>query len=323
MATPAKSLSTKPPDDAERRSNEALIRELRDQGTFETPLETQTREEVIGSLRKIANKFVAEVARQKEPRNAVLIRDARAFIFTYGSYRLGVYGPGSDIDSVCIAPNYVTYNEFFALFPRLLLKMTGPGEVKDLSTVDSAAVPIIKFEYRGISIDLIFSAIQSLKQLPMNKSWNLADVNLLRGMSNEMSRSLSGPRVADEILRCVPEEHTFKLALRAVKLWAKRRGLYGAMYGWPGGVAWAIMVARICIYYPKANSAMIVKRLFMVMLKWAWPDPIRLVDKIQDAGLGLNSWNPQVSQVETPVYPSVLGLTWNSFIPVTGGMSCL
>ncbi|KAK2066570.1 hypothetical protein P8C59_000375 [Phyllachora maydis] len=295
----------------EKRSNEALRRELRDQGTFESPLATQTREEVIAALRPIANRFVRMVAEEREPNNATLIRDARGFIFTYGSYRLGVVGPGSDIDTIVVAPNYVTLDDFFKIFPKLLTDMTKPGEIEDLKPVPTAFVPIIKFEFRGISIDLIFSAIKSRKQLPPDPNWSLKDVSILRGMDDTLVSALNGPRVTDAILELVPEQATFKLALRAIKLWAKRRGLYGQIYSYPGGVAWAIAVARVCQLYPRVTASVIVNKFFFVMDSWRWPLPVLLTDPV-DENLGLRTWNPtiyggnrrHIMPIITPVYPS-------------------
>ena len=159
-------ISTTLPTPAEVQASEALLEELRNQNQFESPAETDKRKQVLASLQVIADEFVRRVAREKEPTNEVLIRDARGEIFTYGSYCLGVYGPGSDIDTLVTAPRYVTREDYFKYFPGLLQEMAPKGAITDLTPVEDAFVPIIKFEYWGISIDLIFSRIATLNQFP-------------------------------------------------------------------------------------------------------------------------------------------------------------
>ena len=242
-----------------------------------------------------------KVASEVEPGNDILLKDARGKIFTYGSFRLGVYGPGSDIDTLVVAPRYVTREHYFKYFKDLLLSMAPKDAVTDLAVVTDAFVPIIKFEYWGISIDLIFSRIASMKQLPSGSDFDLKDNSLLRGLDDAELRSLNGTRVTDEILDLVPEQTTFKMALRTIKLWAQRRAIYANIMGFPGGVAWAMMVARVCQVYPKACSATIVNKFFHVMLSWPWPQPV-LLKHIEQTGPGnYRVWNPKVCDVGPPI----------------------
>ena len=234
------------------------------------------------------------VAREREPLNEVLIRDARGEIFTYGSYCLGVYGPGSDIDTLVTAPRYVTREDYFKYFPGLLEEMAPKGAITDLTPVEDAFVPIIKFEDWGISIDLIFSKIATLKQLPPHGELKLTNNEYLRGLDDRELRSLNGNRVTTEILNLVPEQSTFRLALRAIKLWAQRRAIYANIIGFPGGVVWAMLVARTCQLYPKAAAATIVAKFFQIMKIWRWPLPV-LLKKNDDGPGNMRVWNPKVS----------------------------
>ncbi|KAL7929472.1 Poly(A) polymerase [Trichoderma chlorosporum] len=298
------------PTEAEKRASDALIEELRRQKTFESPSETDKRYAVLKSLQEICNEFVRKVAREKEPKNEILIKNARGKVFTYGSFRLGVFGPGSDIDTLIVAPKYVTREDYFKHFPDLLVSMAPPGSITDLTVVTDAFVPIIKFEYSDISIDLIFSRIIQ-KQISPDFD-NLKDSSLLRGLDEAELRSLNGTRVTDEILALVPEESTFKLALRAIKLWAQRRAVYANIMGFPGGVAWAMLVARVCQLYPKAATSVIVNKFFLVIGQWRWPQPV-LLKPIGSGPLPVRVWNPKLYKgdsfhlmpVITPAYPSM------------------
>ncbi|KAI8628576.1 Poly(A) polymerase [Xylariaceae sp. FL1651] len=307
-----KPISSALPTPAESHSTNQLLEELRRQNTFESASETKKRDKVIDDLQRIADEFVRKVARAKEPHNEVLIRDARGEVFTYGSYCLGVFGPGSDIDTLVTAPRYVSRDDYFKYFPALLQEMAPPGAITDLTVVEDAFVPIIKFEYWGISIDLIFSRIATLTQFPPRHQLQLTNNEYLRGLDDRELRSLNGTRVTKEILNLVPEQSTFRTALRAIKLWAQRRAIYANIIGFPGGVVWAMMVARVCQLYPKATSATIVAKFFLVMKGWPWPLPVQL-KHMEDGPLNVRVWNPKIYKsdsfhlmpVITPAYPQM------------------
>lgn len=256
------------------------------------------RHKVLEDLQRIVDEFVRRIAKEKEPHNTALIREARGEIFTYGSFCLGVYGPGSDIDTLVCVPKYVTREHYFKHFPGILEEMAPKGAITDLTPVEDAFVPIIKFEYWAISIDLIFSRIATLTQFPPHKELYLTDNKYLRGLDDAELRSVNGTRVTNEILNLVPEQATFRLALRAIKLWAQRRAIYANIIGFPGGVVWAMLVARVCQLYPKAAAATIVAKFFQIIQRWPWPTPVML-KQMEDGPLNVRVWNPKVSCLTT------------------------
>ena len=127
----------------------------------------------------------------------------------------------------------------------------------------------IKTKFMGISIDFLFSRIA----LPrIDDSLELRDDNLLKNLDERDVRSLGGSRVTDEILHLVPNVYVFRLALRCIKLWASRRAIYSNVLGFLGGVAWAMLVARICQLYPNEVAGAIVSRFFICLL-YTSPSP--------------------------------------------------
>lgn len=301
--TPPISLTGATP--AERQLNDKLIEELKAQGSFEPEADTKKRVEVLQALQEMTSEFVRIISLRKNMSEG-MARDAGGKIFTFGSYRLGVHGPGSDIDTLVVVPKHVTRDNFFDVFEKLLQKRP---EVEELASVPDAYVPIIGFKFSGIAIDLIFAHLD-VPQVPLNLS--LEDKNLLKNVDEKDLRSLNGTRVTDDILRLVPQPIVFKHALRAIKLWAKTRGIYGNIMGFPGGVAWAMLVARICQLYPNAVSATIVGKFFHILTKWNWPQPV-LLKHIEDGPLQVRVWNPRLypqdrshrMPIITPAYPSM------------------
>lgn len=140
----------------------------------------------------------------------------------------------------------------------------------------------------------------------------MADNNILKSLDERCVRSLNGSRVTDDILRLVPNVATFRIALRTIKLWAKCRGIYSNVMGFLGGVAWAMLIARICQLYPNSCAASIVHRFFTIMSRWKWPQPV-LLRPLEDGPLQVRVWNPKLYPADrshrmpiiTPAYPSM------------------
>jgi poly(A) polymerase len=198
---------------------------------------------------------------------------------------------GSDIDTLVIAPKDVNRDDFFHYFPPIFREMSTAEDITEFITVPDAFMPIIKMEYAGVPIDLLFV---SLPQSSIPADFTPAGTNLVRGLNDVDVRALNGTRLKDELLALVPQVKSFRHATRVIKLWSSQRAIYGNVFGYPGGVAWAIMVARICQLYPFACGATIVSKFFRLMYEWSWPRPIML-QAIEEGQFGLKVWNPTVS----------------------------
>ena len=266
------------------------------------------RKTTLQLIQRITTEFVKSVSKAKNLSQSS-VDGAGGKIFTYGSYRLGVYGPGSDIDTLVVVPKHVTREDFFEHFPVTLKNMAPPGAIEEMTPVPDAFVPIIKLELSAISIDLIFARL-ALSSIPPNLT--LKDNSILRGLEDRDMRSVNGTRVTDDILDLVPQQKTFRTALRGIKLWAQRRAIYANVVGFPGGVAWAMMVARVCQLYPRATGSVVIGKFFRIMRQWKWPQPV-LLKNIEDGPLQTRVWNPKLYNgdrwhlmpVITPAYPSM------------------
>eukprot|EP00960_Hanusia_phi_P066294 766364-Hanusia_phi.AAC.3 len=143
---------------------------------------------------------------------------------------------------------------------------------------------------------------------------------------------LNGPRVTYELLRRVPNIANFKVLLRAIKLWARRREIYSNIVsalvfsrlkpdllfdkvGFPGGVAWGIMAAKVAQVYPNMCPSVLLEKFFSLYKEWNFADPIIVVppDECQ-APSGTEryvlAWDPtrhhfskRPLTVITPTYP--------------------
>nr|ACS29269.1 pap1 [Meyerozyma guilliermondii] len=298
-------ISTANPTPKENALNDSLIAELKARGSFESEQATRKRVEILALLQKMVQEFVYTVSKKKNMSDG-MAKDAGGKIFTFGSYRLGVYGPGSDIDTLIVVPKHVVREDFFTIFDQMIRQRP---ELEEITAVPDAFVPIIMIEFSGISIDLIFARL-NVSRVPLDMT--LEDNNLLKNIDENDMRALNGTRVTDQILQLVPKVTVFKHALRCIKLWAQQRAVYGNMFGFPGGVAWAMLVARICQLYPNAVSAVIVEKFFNIYTKWNWPQPV-LLKPIEDGPLQVRVWNPRLyphdrqhkMPVITPAYPSM------------------
>ncbi|NXK03076.1 PAPOG polymerase, partial [Herpetotheres cachinnans] len=296
-------ISLAPPKDIDRIHTQKLVEAMKPFGVFEDEEELNHRMVVLGKLNNLVKEWISELGESKNlPPSAVA--NVGGKIVTFGSYRLGVHTKGADIDAICVAPRHVERSDFFQSFFE---KLKRQEKIKNLRAVEDAYVPVVKFEFDGIEIDLVFAR---LSMQTVSDNLDLRDDSCLRNLDIRCIRSLNGCRVTDEILHLVPNKDNFRLTLRAIKLWAKRRGIYSNMLGFLGGVSWAMLVARTCQLYPNALASTLVNKFFLVFSKWEWPNPVMLKQP-EESNLNLPIWDPRVNPSDryhvmpiiTPAYP--------------------
>ncbi|KAJ8445846.1 hypothetical protein Cgig2_027927 [Carnegiea gigantea] len=178
-----KPISLAGPTEADHLRNAELEKFLMDSGLYESKEEAEKREEVLNRIREIVKGWVKQLTRQRGYTDQ-MVEDANALIFTFGSYRLGVsmrafpvvsegvkrergmqklgivHGPGADIDTLCVGPSYVNRDEdFFVILHNILAEIE---EVSELQPVPDAHVPVMKFKFQGVSIDLLYASVSML-----------------------------------------------------------------------------------------------------------------------------------------------------------------
>ncbi|CAI9100663.1 OLC1v1037809C1 [Oldenlandia corymbosa var. corymbosa] len=300
-----KPISRAGPSEVDILRTKDLEKFLKDSGLYESPEESAKRGDVLSRLTEIVKDWVKGITRGKGY-SGQMVEEANALILTFGSYRLGVHSPGADIDTLCVGPCYVTRDDFFCLLHYILADVEG---ITELQPVPEAHVPVMKFKFDGISIDLVFASV-SLLVVP--DDLDISDDSILYNVDDEATgRSLNGCRVADQILQLLPDVNNFQIALRCLKFWAKQRGIYSNVTGFLGGVNWALLVARVCQLYPNANPSMLVSRFFRVYTQWRWPNPVMLCEIEDNEELGFSVWDPRKNHwdrghlmpIITPAYP--------------------
>ncbi|CAI0409534.1 unnamed protein product [Linum tenue] len=194
------------PSEADIQRNANLEKFLVDSGLYETKEEAEQRQEVLGRIDQIVKAWVKQLTRLRGYTDQT-VEEANAVLFTFGSYRLGVHGPGADVDTLCVGPSYVNREEdFFIILHDLLAEME---EVTELQPVPDAHVPVMKFRFLGISIDLLYASI-SLLVVP--EDLDISNGSVLHDVDEQTVRSLNGCRVADQILKLVPNAEEIEVS---------------------------------------------------------------------------------------------------------------
>lgn len=324
--TPPISYNMPEPVDIKATSDLKMCLENHD--AYETLEGQANREVALKCLHQLLVDWVQIVGNRKRIKSEYLVDGGGVQLRVYGSQRLGVHSPAADIDVLCIAPYFITREDFFTDLCGILREksklsdglsnMYSSSNKKSCNALDDksfdvsfvtpipeAYTPVIKFCLNEQSIDMIFvSLTENVCKVPIPPTIDILDIQYVRGLDDKGIRSINGCRVTERILQLVPDVEVFCMALRTIKLWARNRGIYSNVLGFLGGVNYAILVAFICQRYINASPSMIVRTFFKFYCQWRWPHAI-LLTPIEDKSAQIMGINVDSDKPDDPLAAAI------------------
>jgi poly(A) polymerase len=167
----------------------------------------------------------------------------------YGSYLLGTGSASSDVDAVAVGPSHLSREDFAQVLIEALSQQdkTASGRF-----VADAAIPMVKLSLEDVHFDVSYASRPEGVE-PCSPAELLAQ----HGEQLDIAgfRSLNGWADTSALLEAVAREGAgtehFRAVLRAVRAWAKARGVYSHALGYLGGLSWAVMAAWSCMRAPR------------------------------------------------------------------------
>ncbi|KAF9869229.1 endonuclease/Exonuclease/phosphatase [Colletotrichum karsti] len=184
----------------------ALKRCLEHLDVVPTDRDESDRKRVLEVLQQILLETDHSTDEQARGRPAIVLSPV-------GSYGLGVWSKSSDIDCLCIGS--ISPRVFFTLARQRLRKSASAG-VRVLRKVKAKTGTMLEIDVLGLSLPT-----QTLLKL-------------------KPARDLL------YLTRSIPDLAQFRISYRAIKTWARARGIYAARFGYLGGIHLSVMLVRIC-----------------------------------------------------------------------------
>ena len=263
-AAPTHKGITKPISEARPTATDlAMTKQLAEhtRGLHESAESAANRKRVLETLEGLLQQWSNTVAERHGKTDP---QASKCRYLTFGSYFLGSHAPDDDIDTLCVGPPHASRQEFFVDFVEMLRH---EPSISEMQAILEAYVPHIKLTCRGVQIDILYAKLGEGANGTV-EGVDIREDSVLIGLDEKSVLSLNGCRVGLELLDLVPNPDVFREALRCIKYWARRRGVYGNILGFPGGVAYAILVARVCQLYPNAAPSTILSRFFRWYSGW-------------------------------------------------------
>jgi endonuclease/exonuclease/phosphatase family metal-dependent hydrolase len=234
-----------------------------------------------GELRAIIDRLEPELTPVEQLRRETVLAIVKqacseclgfaASLLLLGSARLGVESPDSDLDVICLIPNYVTGKKFLARVEDCLQGLCD----RSLVIVD-ARFPVLRLTIEGISLDLLYT------QVEVTGEWeNLSSQELKARIKNP--KTIVGCWEADLMVDLVSQHvpvESFRWLLKSVRAWAKSRGIYGNSWGFLGGFSWSLLCAWSCIQYrgEDRSAESLLANFFQILSQHDWSKAISLTE---------------------------------------------
>ncbi len=192
------------------------------------------------------------------------------------------------------------------LFKEFVAILTEDDRVSDILVLRHVFVPLLKFRFEGIDIDLVYA------------QWNIDIIDASVSIAEQINvfsedctvdpeslATLNGIRSTQTIKRSIPNQKIFEKSLRIIKFWAQRRAIYGNVLGFLGGISWAIMTAKICIQNPNVLSCVEILKQFFTLYK-DYDYAQQSVSLKSEIGMEyLRNESTEVMLILTPAHPSI------------------
>ena len=102
---------------------------------FETPEFMKIRTKSIQYLQDIVEKWYIMVGTEIKNMDRNLLESKKAKLLVFGSYKLGVHFDGTDIDTICVFPTFISKDEFLDGFKAYI---TGKDNITDVIKIHEA-----------------------------------------------------------------------------------------------------------------------------------------------------------------------------------------
>ncbi|ORY94200.1 Poly(A) polymerase central domain-domain-containing protein [Syncephalastrum racemosum] len=253
-------------------------------GIVENMSEAQKRSEVFGLLQALMVDLCRRVATERNLRRD----DFRCQLMPFGSFGLGGYTRGADMDLVCIGAIYVTRDDFFRVYPSLMRRTFSRSDLPHIEIIRKTNVPIIKCKILSIDVDISYVQTR-LGSVP--EMINLLDDTMMEELDETSVASMDGPRTLQFIKGQIRLEDmpVFRRTLQCIKHWATRRQLYGKPMGYLNGSTWTFLLVYTYIDFDRTRTNSnrlstfnLLCLFFSMWARWKWPRPVVLTDVIPD-----------------------------------------